>query len=175
MGGFRYIHRDEKGDEAFDIEPCLLRKLSVIQDFNVTEGRINNQDTSDVVLPRKWSDTVSGMGSDIRTIEDLRRFSRRILENGATPDNYEHLDFPLLTGTRQPWFYTPSGSVNLTVAYAHIFQEDRAYLRSLEKGFNNARCHSVRMAVMVSRALWQMQENFKLFPNVVARPRGQVF
>ena len=129
-GGLRYIHRDDAGGEQFDIElDVFYENWSVIEDFYVDlDGRINGETTADVVLPRNWTDTISvRLGSDINTVEDL--LTLRVggyWENGATPANYEHLDFPSFDRYAATLGSTLHfGSVNVTLAYAHIIQEDR--------------------------------------------------
>lgn len=127
--GLRYVHRD--GDkERFDIElDAFYENWSVIEDFYVDlDGRINGETTADVVLPRNWTDTVSlRLGSDILAIDDL--LTLRVggyWENGATPANYEHIDFPSFDRYAATLGSSIElGSFTLTVAYAHILQEDR--------------------------------------------------
>ena len=128
-GGVRYIH--ESGDrEQFDLElDVFWENWSAIDAYDMKfHGAISGQEVQDLSMQKAWRDTVSvRIGSDINVVDDhLKARVGGFWESGAVPENYEHLDFPSfdrfglgagLTGT--------FGAISLSVAYMHIFQEDR--------------------------------------------------
>ena len=128
-GGIRYIHREPSQDELFDIEfDVFYENWAAFKELRATlDGTINAENPNPVVLPRNWNDTITlRLGSDWNAMDWLTLRTGGYWENGATPENYEHLDFPsfdryAFTGGAS--FHL--GPVSLSVAYAHILQEDR--------------------------------------------------
>lgn len=131
-GGARYIHPDGAGGELFDIELGVYwENWSVLDAYDVSmTGRINGLLVEPVNIPKAWRDTVSvRLGGDWNVIADtLTLRAGGYWENGAVPENYEALDFQSYQrfGVGGGLTYTlPVADLGLTIAYLHVFQEDR--------------------------------------------------
>ncbi len=140
--GLRYIHESE-GREIFDVElDVVYEGWSSIDAFNIDlEGQINLYgltDLPDVVIDKKWRDTLSvRLGGTYNVLEDLLSVSAGgFWEQGATPEAYSHLDFMSFDrlgvggGVEvRRWGF------RFSLAYLHIFQEDREVSEEYAKVF----------------------------------------
>jgi len=128
-GGVRYIHR--KGDrQLFDIElDVFWERWSSIDAYDMRfDGRISGQELQDVHIPKAWSDTVSvRLGGEYEVVPDVLQVrAGGFWEQGAVPENAEHLDFPSFDRWGAGLGLTATyGAVSLSAGYMHVFQEDR--------------------------------------------------
>lgn len=135
--GIRYRHLS--GDEElFDVELDLVYEAwSGLQAFDMDlEGGIvlfANEPTQDVSVPKAWQDSLSvRLGSTVQVIPERLALSLGgYWEQGTTPWNYTHLDFLSLDrfGLGGGVHYTQqigeTLALDFSVAYSHVFQEDR--------------------------------------------------
>jgi hypothetical protein len=136
--GARYRHLDGEEREVFDVE------LDVVYEaWHLTEayeadlsGQIillANEPVQDVTIEKRWQDTVSvRLGSTWAVVPDRFRVSLGgYWERGASPENYTSLDFLSVdrVGLGGGLEYTlgdlDGTRFDLSVAYSHVFQEDR--------------------------------------------------
>ncbi len=135
--GLRYRHLAGER-EVFDIELDLVYEAwSRLRAFDMDlEGGIMlfaNEPTQDVSVPKQWQDSLSvRLGSTVQVLPERLALSvGGYWEQGTTPHNYTHLDFMSLDryGLGGGVHYTqPIGdtlSIDLSVAYSHVFQQDR--------------------------------------------------
>jgi long-subunit fatty acid transport protein len=138
--GLRYRHLDG-ADELFDIElDVVYEGWSVIDEYNLDlEGKIKlygELPVQDITLPKKWRDTVSvRLGGTYAVIPSMLEVSLGgYWEQGATPLNYTHLDFLSVDrmglGTGLTY---KTKRVELTLAYSHVFQDDRTVTETYGK------------------------------------------
>jgi long-subunit fatty acid transport protein len=127
---YRYLCDDY---ELWDIELDLVYEMwSLMDAYHVqTEGEINlfaQAEAPDVVIEKRWRDTVSvRLGGTFNVLPDFLSVSAGgYYETGAIPNNYEGIDFLSFDrfGLGTGLTFT-LGSVQLNVAYSHVFQMDR--------------------------------------------------
>ena len=135
-GGLRYRHPDAEDNEIFDIEANVVwENWSVLESYDTKlngsvtlEGVLPEQALPDIEIPRAWRDTFSvRLGGTYNPIPKMLGLSLGgFWERGATPENYEHLDFPSFDrlGVGGGLRLSYSG-VDFNVSYMHIFQETR--------------------------------------------------
>ena len=127
--------------ERFDIEVDVVYEAwSTVKDYTVDlEGQINlfaPSEAPDVVIDKRWRDTLSvRLGSTVNLFEGAVALSLGgFWESGAVPEGYEHLDF--MSFMRYGFGLGIAGDlgpVRLTLAYGHVFQEDREVSESAGK------------------------------------------
>lgn len=134
--GARYVHR-EGDEELFDIElDVVYEAYSIIDAFDADlEGRIllaGGADVQDVSIAKRWRDTFSvRLGGSFKVGPDLQLSLGGYYEQGASHPNYTHLDFLTVDrvgvagGLETPLYRSEDTQLNLVLAYAHTFQEDR--------------------------------------------------
>ena len=103
--GLRFVHDRDDGTPWYDFELSVFyENWSAIDAFDVAlSGTINGETPEDIILPRKWMDTVSvrfggdyhlGKETGLNDSPGLTLRAGGYWESAATPPNYEHLDFP---------------------------------------------------------------------------------
>ncbi|MGM0575033.1 MAG: OmpP1/FadL family transporter [Myxococcota bacterium] len=129
--GVRYRHLDGVR-EVFDVELNVVYEAwSMIEEYEVDlEGEINlfaPHPAPDVVVDKKWRDTLSvRLGSTWNVLEAVSLSAGGFWEQGATPNGYEHLDFPSYDRFGFGLgIQGQAGPVTLGMSYGHIFEEDR--------------------------------------------------
>lgn len=132
--GIRYRHLDGAGQELFDIEADVVYEAwSVLDKFAVELDGVAGLyptvlDMPDVTIDKRWQDTFSvRLGGTINLRGgDLMVSWGSFWERAAVPENYENIDF--LSFDRlglSMGIAGKIGPVKLSMAYMHIFQEDR--------------------------------------------------
>lgn len=149
--GLRYRYVGDSGKEVFDIEADFVYEgWSSVKAFDVNlEGDVvvtpaagaqplPEAGLNDLKLDKRWKDTFSvRLGGTVQVLPDMLSLSLGGLwESGATPDQYSSLDFPSFDrygvgGGLQAKFY----GIELSVAYMHVFQEDRTVSEASGKVF----------------------------------------
>ena len=144
-GGIRYLHYE--GDRRwFDVElDVFWENWSTFDAFDVKlDGAISGQEVKDLSIPKAWQDSVSvRLGSGINLVDEVLEVSLgALVEEGAVPDNYTHLDYPsfdrLGLATGVVW---DLGGYRLSASYMHIFQETRTVTESRGKQFQQRPLH----------------------------------
>lgn len=136
--GVRYVH-DGGGYELFDVElDVVYEAYSIIDAFDADlEGSIllaGGAPVQDVSIAKRWRDTFSvRLGGTWAAVPDRLKLSLGgYFEQGASHPHYTHLDF--ITVDRlgaaggvelRLWSSDEGGALDLIIAYAHTFQEDR--------------------------------------------------
>jgi len=132
--GVRYRHLD--GDrEVFDVElDVVYEAWSMVERYDVElDGTINlfaAAEATDAVIEKRWRDTVSVRLGGTANVwssgaDALSLSAGAYWERGATPENYEHIDFMsfdrvgLGLGAR-----LATGPMTFTLGYSHVFQDD---------------------------------------------------
>jgi len=138
--GMRY--RGLKGDtEVYDIElDVVYEGWSSIDEYALDlEGQIQlygNTPVQDIIIPKRWRDTLSvRLGGTYAVVPETFDISLGgYYEQGATPENYTHLDFLSVdrVGVGAGFTYK-TGAFDLSVAYSHVFQEDRTVTETYGK------------------------------------------
>lgn len=134
--GARYRHLD--GDrEVFDVELNVVYEAwSMLERYDVElDGTINlfvGAEAPDTLIDKRWRDTLSvRLGGTWTAWHDGHGDAVQLSlggywERGAVPDNYEHLDFLSFDRVGLGLGVAAQlGPVKLSLAYSHIFQEDR--------------------------------------------------
>lgn len=140
--GLRYRHLDGER-EVFDVEVDVVYEAwSAVEAFDVDlEGQINlysGDQVQDVVIDKRWRDTLSvRAGGTWNVIADALDISLGgFWEQGAVPDAYSHLDFlsfeRIGVGAGLTWSVA---GYAFSVAYQHVFQEDRTVDEEFAKVF----------------------------------------
>jgi len=103
------------------------------------EGEIKlygGEPVQDISIPKKWRDTLSvRLGGTYVAVPDVFDVSLGgYYEQGATPLNYTHLDFLSVDriGLGAGFTYK-TGSLELSLAYSHVFQETREVTETFAK------------------------------------------
>ena len=130
--GARYRGLDATGAEKWDAEVNVVWEgWSVIDAYDVKNGGMINlfaaQPSPDVTIQKRWRNTWSvRAGGSAEVAKGLKVSLGGYWEQGAVPQNYEHLDFPsfdrLGVGTGVRW---QGENLQLGLSYAHVFQETR--------------------------------------------------
>lgn len=133
--GARYRHLDGQ-HEVFDVElDVVYEAWSMLEAFDVKlDGTINlfvGAEAPDTKLEKRWKDTLSvRLGGTVSAWHDGKNELQVSLggywESGAVPKNYESLDF--LSFQRFGiglGVAARLGVLKLSLAYSHVFQEDR--------------------------------------------------
>lgn len=130
--GARYRGLDGSGAEKWDAEVNVVWEgWSVIDQYDVKNGGMINlfaaQAAPDVQIQKRWQNTWSvRAGGSAEVAKGLKVSLGGYWEQGAVPQNYEHLDFPsfdrLGVGTGVRW---QGEQLQLGASYAHVFQETR--------------------------------------------------
>lgn len=130
--GARYRGLDAAGAEKWDAEVNVVWEgWSVIDAYDVKNGGMINlfaaQPSPDVTIQKRWRNTWSvRAGGSAEVAKGLKVSLGGYWEQGAVPQNYEHLDFPsfdrLGLGTGVRW---QGEQLQLGLSYAHVFQETR--------------------------------------------------
>ena len=130
--GARYRSLDSSGAEAWDAEVnAVWEGWSVIDQYDVqTEGKINlfaKQDSPNVAIAKKWRDTLALRVGGTKWLDSALGVSLGgYVEQGATPLNYSHLDFPSFNRVGVGAGVRYKGkALDANFAYAHVFQETR--------------------------------------------------
>ncbi len=148
--GLRYVHRaprveakvveasDLSQAEIFDIElDVVYEAYSIIESFDADlEGSIllaGGAPVQDVSISKRWRDTFSvRLGGTWNALPGLLKLSLGgYFEQGASHPYYTHLDFLTVdrvgigAGLEAPIYTGDDTRIDLVVAYAHTFQEDR--------------------------------------------------
>ena len=130
--GLRYRMLKPDGAESMDAEVDVVWEgWSVLNEYNViNSGKINlfaAQDAPNVKIAKKWQDTLSvRLGTTYWYSPDLGVSLGTYYEQGATPLDYSHLDFPSFDrigagmGVRYKY-----GPVSANLSLAHVEQETR--------------------------------------------------
>ena len=129
--GVRYRHM--KGDhEVFDVELNVVYEAwSMLKEYNVElDGTIKlfaAAPAPDITIAKNWNDTFAvRLGGSAYVSKVLSLSAGAFYETAAVPVNYTHLDFPsfdrvgLAIGAQ-----ARLGTVDLSIALGHIFQETR--------------------------------------------------
>jgi long-subunit fatty acid transport protein len=131
--GLRYRGLDETGQqERYDLEFALVyERWSVMDEIEVDlKGKVvvlGNSDLTDVTLPKMWRDTLSArLGGSYRVNDKLKFSAGGFYEQGATPRQYAHLDFPSFDrlGLAGGVSYQLIPQLELVVGYLHIFETE---------------------------------------------------
>ncbi len=129
--GVRYIHLDA-GREVFDVElNVVYERWSMLENYTVDlEGTIKlfaAAQAPDVIIAKNWNDTVAvRLGGTYHASKALGISLGGYYESAAVPVNYSHLDFPSFARVGLgAGVEVHVGDVDLTLAYAHVFQETR--------------------------------------------------
>ena len=132
--GLRYrdlVSSDEEGSkERFDIELALVyERWSVMDQFDIKlSGEVvalNNRALQDVQIDKKWRDTFSiRLGGSFAITEVLGLSAGGFFEQGATPRQYAHIDFPSFDrfGVAGGLNYQVTDNLQLVFGYLHIFE-----------------------------------------------------
>ncbi len=130
--GVRYRSPAADGSDDFDVEANVVWEgWSVLNEYNVVNGgQINLFKASEmptVNIGKRWQDTLSArLGGTKWLSSDLAVSAGGYYEQGATPLDFSHLDFPSFDrygvggGVRYNF-----GALRLNLSYAHVFQPTR--------------------------------------------------
>ncbi len=139
--GFRYVHQ-AAGKELFDVEFDLVYEAwSMMEQYKVElDGTIKlfaAQEAPDVVIAKKWRDTLSArLGATFKATDMLDISAGGYYEQGAVPVAYTHVDFPSFDRIGLGLGATVNaGSLQVTLAYNHVMQDDRVVDEKLAKVF----------------------------------------
>jgi long-chain fatty acid transport protein len=131
---YRGLADDGKGGqkEKWDVELNAVYEMwSVLKAFDVKmSGQINlfaATEMPDVYIAKNWKDTLSlRLGGTYWVNDQLGLSAGTYVEQGATPEGYEHLDFSsfdrLGVGLGARW---NTERVQIAVGYNHVFSESR--------------------------------------------------
>lgn len=131
--GARYRHLD--GDqERFDVELDLVYEAwSMLEQYDVRlTGQIklfaDKKAPEHVIIAKAWRDTVAARLGGTYRVKDtpLSISAGTYVENGATPNNYSHIDFASFNRLGlSGGVHADVGPAQLSLAYMHVFQETR--------------------------------------------------
>lgn len=140
--GLRYVHREGER-EVFDVElDVVYEAWSIIDAFDADlEGSIllaGGAPVQDVSIAKRWRDTFSfRLGGTWRVLDALGLSLGAYFEQGASHPRYTHLDFLTVDrvgvagGFEWAVYRGDDGfGLDLVLAYAHTFQEDREVAES---------------------------------------------
>lgn len=119
-------------DELFDLELALVYEAwSVMNKLDVQlQGKVvalNNRELNDVTIEKRWHDTFSvRLGGSYRILPQLKISGGGFFEQGASPKQYTHIDFPSLDrfGVSTGLSYQLIPQLELVVGYLHIFRSE---------------------------------------------------
>ncbi len=133
--GVRYRGLEEtgvEGEEArerFDVELAVVYEAwHMMNQFNVDlQGTVTlfNSALSPVVIEKRWRDTLSArLGGTYRLTDTLALSAGGFYEQGATPKQYAHIDFPSFDrfGASGGLTLSGPGGLELLLGYLHIFE-----------------------------------------------------
>lgn len=138
--GVRVFGLDGGGGELWDLELDLVWEGWSSIDRYVVEmdGKISGQEVDRLVIEKRWRDTWSiRLGGDLALLPRLLTVrAGAFWESGASPETYSHIDFPsfMRLGTGAG-LTVDLGTLSLTAAYQHVFQEDREVTEVAAKQF----------------------------------------
>ncbi|MSQ85114.1 MAG: hypothetical protein EXR77_19945 [Myxococcales bacterium] len=130
--GARWVNLNASGTETWDVEANIVWEgWSIIDAYEVkTEGKINmfaKKEFPTVTIAKKWRDTVAlRVGGTYWASDAMGVSAGGYIEQGATPHNYSHLDFPSFNRLGLGGGIRYKGqSINGNLSYVHVFQETR--------------------------------------------------
>jgi long-subunit fatty acid transport protein len=130
--GLRYRGLEGEGEEAverFDVELAFVYEAWHMMDtFNVDlQGTVALFGTplTPVVIEKRWRDTFSArLGGTYRLTDAVALSAGGFYEQGATPKQYAHIDFPSFDrfGAAGGLTLAAPGGVEVLLGYLHIFE-----------------------------------------------------
>jgi long-subunit fatty acid transport protein len=133
--GVRYRGLEETGAEGeearerFDVELALVYEAwHMMNQLNVDlQGSVAlfASPLSPVVIEKRWRDTLSArLGGTYRLTDTLALSAGGFYEQGATPKQYAHIDFPSFDrfGASGGLTLSAPGGLELLLGYLHIFE-----------------------------------------------------
>jgi len=143
--GLRYRQPDEslRAGERFDVELAVVYEAwHVMNALNVElDGIFNSYDLTDVVVEKRWRDTLSArLGGTYNVSDSLNLSSGFFYEQGATPPEYAHVDFPSFDrfGASLGLGYQlelGSRRLELMLGYLHVFESSSTVSERYAKVF----------------------------------------